>query len=502
MKPIRARFAPSPTGRLHIGGARTALYDYLLARQTGGQFILRIEDTDQKRYVPGAEKELMDGLRWIGLEWDEGPDIGGPYGPYRQLERKGIHSQVANGLIDNGYAFRCFCSAERLAHVREEKQKRKESIRYDGTCRNLSAKESAERAANGEPFVIRFKMPKEGSITMHDTLRGDITVLNQNLDDSILVKSDGLALYHLAALVDDHFMEITHVLRSSEWLPTFPLHAHLYRALGWEEPVWVHLSVFLKPSGKGKMGKRDTAQMLQDGFSIFVTDMGDMGFLPEAVVNWISLMGWGYSGAAGESVNEFFTLSDLVERFSFDHLNPSPAAINIGKLDHFNGMHVRNLSIQDFTERLIPFYERAGIDIIASGRRNLIEKIAPIIQIRTTTLDEAPELTRFFFLEDVQPTPQDLIGKKMSAVESAKAAQSAYDFLSSLAEITPETAEHPMRELAESLGLSAGQFFGILRMAVTAQEVSPPLFESMAIIGKEKTLQRIMNAIKTLESMG
>ena len=281
--PFRTRFAPSPTGRFHIGGARTALYDYLLAKQSAGQFILRIEDTDQKRYIHGAEEELMNGLRWLGLQWDEGPDIGGAYAPYRQSERKEIYLHYAQELMQRGYAYRCFCTPQRLANMRTEQQARKESLHYDSTCRNLAPAEAERRAAQGEAHVIRFKMPREGSIIAQDALRGDIQVENHNLDDYILVKSDGLALYHLASLVDDHLMEITHVLRGSEWLPTFPLHAHICRAFGWKEPVWAHLSVFLKPSGKGKMSKRDATQ--NDGFSIFVTDLEGMGFLPEAVIN-------------------------------------------------------------------------------------------------------------------------------------------------------------------------------------------------------------------------
>ncbi len=502
MKPIRARFAPSPTGRFHIGGARTALYDYLLARQSGGQFIFRVEDTDQKRYIPGAEQELMDGLRWLGLEWDEGPDVGGPYAPYRQSERKEIYQQYAEELIAKGHAFRCFCSPERLARVRQEQQKRKQPPRYDGACRDLDPAESARRAASGEPHVIRFKMPKQGSITVTDALRGEITVENRNLDDYILVKSDGWGLYHLAAIVDDHLMHITHVLRGSEWLPTFPLHAHICRALGWEEPVWVHLSVFLKPSGKGKMSKRDAAQLMQDGFSIFVTDLGDMGFVPEAVVNWVALMGWGnVSGAVGESQSEFFQMQDLMNLFSLEHLNPSPAAINVGKLDHFNGLHIRHLSQADLAERLTPFFEKVGVDMSAPSNRALLLRIVPLIQERITTLDDAPEIAGFFFRSEVNPQPHSLLGKNMNAADSANAARRACQVLAALPEINVESAEPPLRSLAEELGLSAGQFFGILRMAVTGQAVSPPLFESMEIIGKETVLRRVGACIHALEAL-
>ena len=267
MKPARVRFAPSPTGHMHLGSARTALYDYLLARKTGGQFILRIEDTDQKRYVEGAEQELLDGLHWLGLEWDEGPDKGGEYGPYRQSERKEIYQKYARQLVETGHAFYCFCTPERLKSVREEQIKNKVQAKYDGTCRNIPLHEADQRIKNGEQHVVRFKTPKEGTTVVNDLLRGEIVVDNSTLDDYIIVKSDGLALYHLAAPVDDHLMKITHVLRGSEWLPTFPLHSLIHKAFGWEEPVWVHLSVFLKPSGKGKMSKREAQDLAKDGKS-------------------------------------------------------------------------------------------------------------------------------------------------------------------------------------------------------------------------------------------
>ena len=294
LQPMRVRFAPSPTGHLHLGSARTALYNYLIARQKGGQFILRIEDTDRKRFVPGAEQEFYEWLNWLGIDWDEGPDIGGQFGPYRQSDRKQIYQDHAHKLIETGHAYYCFCSPDRLERVRQEQQKRKETPRYDGTCRNIPLDEAKDRVAKGERHVIRFKTPLEGTTSVTDLLRGEITVENRLLDDIILVKSDGLALYHLAASVDDHLMQITHVIRGSEWLPTFPLHGLIHRAFGWQEPVYVHLSVFLKPSGKGKMSKRESAELIKEGYSIFIKDLQGLGYLPEAIVNWIALMGWSF----------------------------------------------------------------------------------------------------------------------------------------------------------------------------------------------------------------
>jgi glutamyl-tRNA synthetase len=488
--PARVRFAPSPTGHLHLGGARTALYDYLLAHQTGGQFVLRIEDTDRKRLVPGAEEELMRGLRWLGLQWDEGPDVGGPYGPYRQSERKEIYQDYARRLVESDHAFYCFCTHERLEQVRQEQMKRKETPHYDGTCRLLSPDDAAKRVAAGEPHVVRFKTPKEGTTTVRDLLRGEITVDNQTLDDSILVKTDGWALYHLAAVVDDHLMKITHVIRGSEWLPTFPLHSLIHRALGWEEPMWVHLSVFLKPSGKGKMSKREAAELGKDGYSIFIKDMPALGYLPEAVVNWIALMGWSY-----DDHTEFFTLPDLVDMFSLEHLNPSPAAVNFTKFDYFNGLHIRSLSQDDLAARVKPFLIEKGYAV--SDER--LAKVIPIIQVRVATLEEAPDMAGFFFKDTIEPNAQDLIGKGMTAKASAETARKCYDVLAAQTEFNPDSLEPPMRALVESLGLSASQVFGILRVAVTGQKVSPPLFESMEIIGKEKVLKRIRRAIEILE---
>ncbi len=489
-QPARVRFAPSPTGHTHLGSGRTALYDYLLARQTGGQFILRIEDSDQKRYVEGAEQELMDSLRWLGLEWDEGPDKGGPYGPYRQSERKEIYQQYAWELVERGSAYPCFCSADRLAELRQEQQSRRETGRYDGRCRRIPPAEAAARVADGEPHVIRFKMPHEGSITVNDYVRGEITVENANLDDYILVRSDGLALYHLAAMVDDHLMKISHVIRGSEWLPTFPLHVHILRALGLQEPVFVHLSVFLKPSGKGKMSKRETAALMQDGYSIFIKDLKELGYTPEGVLNWIALMGWSY-----DDHTEFFTLADLVDKFSLERLNPAPAAINFTKLDHFNGLHIRSLSDEEIARRVQPFFEIAGY---ATSQDKLL-RIAPLIRERMVTLDDAVPMAGFFFKDQVMPAAQELVGKNMTPAESLRAVQRTYHLLAGLRDFSHESAEGPLRELADELGIKAGQLFGILRVAVTGQIVSPPLLESMAILGRDVVLDRLQVAARMLE---
>lgn len=492
MKPARTRIAPSPTGRFHLGNARNALFDYLLARKTGGQFILRFEDTDRRRFVPSSEEEIVRVLDWLGITPDESPFHGGKYGPYRQTERREIYQHHAQILVDKGNAYPCFCTPERLEQMRKEQEARKvERVRYDGLCRRLDPDEAARRIAAGEKYVIRFKMPYEGATTGHDHLRGDIVTENKYLDDYVLLRSDGLPTYHLAAMVDDHEMQITHVLRSAEWLPTFPLHVQIIRAFGWNEPIWVHLSVFLKPSGKGKMSKRDTAITMRDGYSIFVDDLRSLGYIPEGVNNWIALMGWGVAE------DDVMTFDELIKRFSIDHFTPSPAAINFQKLDHFNGAHIRLLTTEDLARRIKPYFIDAGLEV----DNDTLLKVTPLIRERLVTLDDCLAFAAFFFKETVEPNPEDLVAKGLDAQQSAEIARKSYDILASLPDLSHQSAEPPMREYVETSGFSASQVFGILRAAVTGQKVSPPLFESMEIIGKEKVLERLQKATGILEKL-
>ncbi len=491
-QPARVRFAPSPTGHLHLGGARTALFDFLIAQQTGGQFILRIEDTDRRRYVEGAEQELMNSLKWLGIQWDEGPDIGGPHGPYRQSEKKDIYLKYAEQLIDSGHAYYCFCTPEKLEKKRQEQIKNKENPLYDGTCRNLNPAEAKERVRAGEKHVIRFKTPKEGKTIASDLLRGDIAVENKLLDDFILVKSDGWALYHLAAMVDDHEMEITHVIRGAEWLPTFPLHTLIYRAFGWQEPAWVHLSVFLKPSGKGKMSKREAADLIKDGHSIFIKELEKLGYVPEGVNNWIALMGWSL-----DDRTEFFKLTDLIHTFSLNRLNLSPAAINFTKLDHFNSLHVRDLEANDLAERLLPFFKDAGYQADVAT----LMKLVPILKPRLTTLDDAIPMAGFFFKDVIIQDPAFLIAKGTTPQQSLEIVQLALAEFDRLNTVQVSETESAFRTLVESSSFTPGQFFGVMREAITGQRISPPLFESIEVIGLDVTKQRLKQAVMLIQSM-
>lgn len=491
--PARVRFAPSPTGRFHIGSARTALYNYLLAKQTNGSFILRIEDTDFKRYDPTAEAEIKESLKWLGLDYDEGPDIGGDFGPYHQSERKQIYQDLVHELVGRGHAYFCFCTPQRLAQVREMQQKSRRTPRYDGLCRALDPGEASARVSAQESHVIRFKTPREGTTTAVDVLREPITVENSTVDDYILLKSDGMPVYHLAAMVDDHLMRITHVFRGSEWLPTFPLHVLIYEAFGWDQPIWVHLSLFLNPTGKGKLSKRHAIDPKHGAKSVYVLDLREMGYLPEAVNNWITLMGWAY-----DDHTEIFTMQELIDKFSLEKLSPSPAAVNYSKLDHFDGIHIRALSEDALFDRIHPFFIHAGYTV----DDDLLRKIGPIIQERIRTLEEAIEIAGFFFEREVDPNPDELIGKNMSVEETSSALKSAFTLLQDLPSMESTDLEADLRNLAENLGLKAGQLFGILRIAVTGQRVSPPLFESMEIIGKDIVLERISSALENLSQAG
>ncbi len=490
-QPVRVRFAPSPTGRTHLGSGRTALYNYLLARQTGGQFILRIEDTDQKRYVEGAEEELMEGLRWLGLDWDEGPDVGGDYGPYRQTERRELYAKYAQELIDNGHAYYCFCTAK--DEGQEDVKGKRQQHRDICPSRDADLTQSKQKVKDGAAHVIRYKMPKEGSITVKDALRGEITVENSTLDDYILVKSDGLPVYHLAVVIDDHLMAITHAIRTSEWLPTFPLHGHIYAAFGWEQPTWIHPSIFLKPDGKGKMSKRDSEALKEAGKPIFLSDFAKLGYLPEAVVNWAALIGWSY-----DDKTEEFSLDELIEKFSIEKLSPSPAALNFTKLDHFNGVYIRTITPEDLAERIKPFFEDAGYDV--SDEDKLL-RVATLLQVRLKKLTEAPAMGGFFFKEDIYPEAESLIGKKMDAASALALAKEIEKLVADLPDFSMDTANQPFRDLAKEMGTKVGNVFGFLRDSLTAQKVSPPIFDTMEIIGREKVMERIGKGIELLEGL-
>ncbi len=491
INPVRVRYAPSPTGDFHVGSARTVLFNYLFARHHQGRFILRIEDTDQKRYNPQAVQWLLNGLRYLELDWDEGPEVGGDYGPYTQTERLEIYQKYCQQLVDEAHAYPCFCTAERLDAVRKERQKQGLSG-YDRHCRNIAPNEAAQRVANGESHTIRAKLPLDGEITVHDIIRGEITFQNANLQDTVIMKSDGIPTYHLAVVVDDHLMKISHVLRGDEWVNSLPLHIHLYRAFGWDPPKMAHLPLILNPTGKGKMSKREGRAPDGQIQPVFVRTFQELGYLPEAMVNYLALLGWSY-----DDKTEIMSREELVERFSLDRVNASPATWNYEKLDHINGQYIRNLSPTELADRLLPYVAAAGYDV----DREKMEQIAPLIQERIKVLSEATTAFPFFFVETLPDyDAAELIPKKGDAAMALAALQQAAQTLSSI-EFTHDQLETALRADAETLELKAGQMFQPIRVAVCGQKAAPPLFDTLLVIGQARCLERINQAVEKLAQL-
>lgn len=487
---VRVRFAPSPTGDFHVGGARTALFNYLFARHNGGTFILRIEDTDRKRYKPEALQRLLKGLRYLGLTWDEGPEVGGEYGPYFQTERLDMYQEYCQQLLDNGYAYRCFCSSERLGQVSKERQKRKLLPGYDRFCRNIKPEDAAELAAKGEQHTVRIKLPLDGEITVHDAIRGDITFQNENLQDAVLMKSDGFPTYHLANVVDDHVMKITHVLRGDEWVNSLPLHFHLYNAFGWHPPVMAHLPLILNPTGKGKMSKRE--ERAPDGriLPVFVHTFEGLGYLPEAMINYLALVGWSY-----DDRTEIMSLEELIQRFTVERVNAAPASWNYEKLEHLNGYYIRMLTVEDLTDRLLPYLASAGY---TAGRKEMLA-ITPLIRERIRTLSDVVPAVDFFLADELPDyDSSELIPKKTDAATARKVLRRARKTMES-GDFTPDELDSKLRKDAKSLALKDGQMFQPIRVAVCGRKVAPPLLETLAVLGRKKCLKRIDRAIEKLE---
>ncbi|HJZ47134.1 MAG TPA: glutamate--tRNA ligase [Roseiflexaceae bacterium] len=494
--PVRVRFAPSPTGFLHIGGVRTALFNWLFARHYGGQFILRVEDTDEKRYVPGAAEDMMYSLRWVGIDWDEGPDIGGPYGPYVQTERHalGIYQQYIDQLLSSGKAYKSFVTEQELEQMRADAAARGiKSFRYRGAERDWTPEQVAAAEASGRPYTVRLKTPLEGTTSFSDLIRGGdkITVNNSELQDIVLVKSSGMPLYHLAHLIDDHEMRVTHVLRAEEWVPSAPYHLLLYQAFGWTPPVFAHVPAILRQDGKGKLSKRKD--------DVATNRFWERGYLPAAMFNYLALQGWSY-----DDHTEIMSRDEVVERFTIDRVQPSPARWNPDKLKDMNGIYIRKLSTAEVAERIMPFLSRATLigDPPSGSERAYVERLIPLVHERLEELGDAPELLEFFF-RDVAPAGGAgaleydlalLIPKKMDAAGTAAALAAAHAVLSTLEPWTEGQLEETLRALAEELELKPGQLFGAIRVAVTGRTIAPPLFETLAALGKDRSLARIAAA--------
>lgn len=482
--PVRVRYAPSPTGRPHLGNIRTALFDWLLARRRGGQFIFRLEDTDRDRYDPESEQALYHALRWLGLDYDEGPDIGGPHGPYVQSQRLEHYASIAERLIASGSAYRCYCSRERVQEIREARQRAGiHPHGYDRQCRGLSDGERERLSQNGSPCVVRFAVPLEGVTVFHDEVRGAITYANRELDDHVLLKSDGYPTYHLAHMVDDRMMEITHVVRAEEWLPSTPRHVLQHEALGWEPPRYVHPGLIHgrdPQTGKvSKLGKRHGA-----------VDAGEyeaQGYLPEAMINYLALLGWAPGGD-----RELMSREEMVSLFSIEGINASPSVFDLEKLNWMNGVYIRNLAQDDLVDRCLPFLRKAGLvaENPGSVEREYVSRVLALERERMKTLSEAPALTDFFFREPPE-YDESAVAKRLRIPAAGAALERVAEHLSALEDWNPETLERAVKSASEDLGVKPGDVIHPTRVAATGRTVGPGLYETLWVLGRERVLARL-----------
>ena len=483
---VRVRYAPSPTGQPHIGNIRTALFNWLFARHHEGKFIVRIEDTDQNRLVEGAVEAILDGLRWLNIDWDEGPEVDGPHAPYEQSRRLEKYHRLTEQLLDQGNAYYCYCSREELERLRRE-------TRGMGAGNGCDCLRDGRAGAAGTPVddddrVVRFAMPKDGVTQVHDLIRGDVEWRNELQEDFVILKSDGFPTYHLAVVADDHLMEISHVMRAEEWLPSTPRHLQLYRAFGFQPPEFAHLPMITGPD-RAKLSKRHGATA--------IGEYEQQGYLPEALLNFMVLLGWSLGGST-----EVVSLQDIIDNFTLDRITKSAAIFDQDKLMWMNGVYIRELVAEDLAQRMAGYIPRQ-LDVDEQG---YLTGIAPLVQERLKRLDESADITAYFF-GDLAPEydASTLVQKGMDPEGTRRALQAALEALSS------DTTDHDFghRELEALLGevgqrleLSRRQFFGLLRTAVTGRSVSPPLFETMEVMGRTRVLARLRDAVEKSGALG
>ncbi|MCF7927545.1 MAG: glutamate--tRNA ligase [Spirochaetales bacterium] len=488
---VRVRYAPSPTGLQHIGGVRTALFNYFFARAAGGSFILRIEDTDRERYSDESLDDLYRTLDWLGLSWDEGPQVGGEYGPYVQSQRFELYREHAHRLVEAGRAYPCYCSSERLEEVRRKQKEEKSSIfGYDRHCRDLTPEQRAEYEDQGIKPVIRFKVPMEGETSFEDVLLDKVKRKNRDISpDPVILKSDGFPTYHLANVVDDHLMKISHILRAQEWISSGPLHVLLYEAFGWDPPVYCHLPMVMGKDGQ-KLSKRHG--------STSVRDFRLQGYLPEAIINYVSLLGWSYDDS-----REFFRKEELEKVFSLEKLNKAPAVFDYKKLDWFNGNYIRELDDDVLQKQIRPYLIEAGFlsDPPTPEQEELISEIIPLIKERLSRLAEVPELVRFLFQDPAEYDAQLLVPKKTDPAKTMEMLRAVRGLIQNFSENSDEELEDEFRNLAEQLEVKLGQLLMPLRVSITGSKVSPPLFGAMRILGEQEVTKRIDRGIGYLERL-
>ncbi len=475
--PVRTRMAPSPTGEYHVGHIATLLKNYAFAKRHGGQFVLRIEDTDQERKVEGAVDRILSVIRAYGLDWDEGPDKGGPYAPYTQSERLPLYKAKAEQLVAADKAYYCFCSSERLAQIREADRQQNIPPKYDRHCRNLSTAEVNQRLAAGESAVIRLKVPDDQPITFTDLVRGPITIESNVVDDQVLLKSDGFPTYHLAVVIDDYEMKITHIMRGEEWISSTPKHVLLYEAFGWQPPVYAHIPVFLNPDGKGKMSKRKGTVAAQS----FLDD----GFLPEAMLNFFMILGWTRSDQ-----REIMTLQEYIQEFDPRDISPKSVVFDLEKLKWLNGVYIRNLSYEQLKTRIEAF-------LPSDFPRDQLNAILPLVSERLVKLKDIEDLTEFFY-RSITISTEELL-KKSTTEEVHSQLLLVNQALGQLGEWNLESLETALRALQEQHEWKKSQFFMMIRVAVTGKTATPPLFETMTVLGRDTTLERLLTAQHQLE---
>ena len=472
---VRVRFAPSPTGYLHVGGLRTALFNYLFARREGGKFILRIEDTDQKRFIPGALENLMSSLKNMGLHYDEGPDVGGPCGPYIQSERMEIYRHHIKELLASKIAYYCFCSEERLEKLREDQRKMKRPPMYDGKCRELSEQEVQEKLAAGTPCVIRLRFPKEGRTVFDDVIRRKVAVDNSVVDDQVLIKSDGFPTYHLANVIDDHLMGISHVIRGEEWLSSVPKHIYLYKAFGWELPTFVHLPLLLN-SDRSKLSKRQG--------DVAVESYMEKGYLPEAMINFIALLGW-----HSADDRELYTLQELEKAFSLDRINKAGAIFDLDKLNWMNGLYIRNFDVEVIAERTRPFFEKEGFDVSDWSK---YVKVIGVARDYASCLEEMVPRGRMFY-EELHFSEDD---RALIAEENSQKIYVYWiDALKDRSAWTREALQARIEEAMTTMGLKGKKFYFPLRLALFGNTHGPDIPTIMDILGRDESVKRLQRCL-------
>ncbi|HLX11204.1 MAG TPA: glutamate--tRNA ligase [Bacteroidota bacterium] len=478
---VRVRFAPSPTGFLHVGGLRTALYNYLFARKNNGVFILRIEDTDRSRYVEGAVENLIETLHWVGLVYDEGPKKGGAKGPYVQSERLDLYKQHAEMLLQSGKAYRCFCTSERLDEMRKQQEKAKISPKYDRTCLKLTPAQIEQNLKNGLPAVIRMKVPDGAKVSFNDIIRGNVEFESDRLDDQVIMKSDGYPTYHLANVVDDHLMEISHVIRGEEWLSSTPKHVLLYQFFGWDLPQFAHLPLLLNPD-RSKLSKRQG--------DVAVEDYRKKGYLPDALVNFVALLGWNPG-----TEQELFSLEELVTQFSLDRVNKSGAVFDHKKLDWMNFEHLRkktDAEVLSILKKLL--VEKYGKN---NFNDDYLSKVIVAMRERVSFINEYVDNGFYFFQPPTEYDPE--VVKKRWKPESAAELTALADSFKQLPDSTKEGFEQALHRVAESLKIENAKLIHPLRLAVSGVGGGPGVFDIVSIIGKDETIRRIQNAIETIK---